>query len=77
MIISVLDRVEKMWKKEKMLVTSIFSFSYNVLKKLFSQTRQKVSLCENGSRGVIIHINGPGNRFPFILTIIISATVKI
>ena len=31
-----------------MLVTSIFSFSHNVLKRLLSQTRQKVSLCGNG-----------------------------
>ena len=37
-----------MWEKEKMLVSSIFSFPHNVLKKLLSQTCQKVSLCGNG-----------------------------
>ena len=36
-----------------MLVASIFSFSHNVLKRLLSQTRQKVSLCEN----VLIHFH--------------------
>ena len=30
------------------LVTSIFSFFHNILKRLLSQTRQKVSLCGNG-----------------------------
>ena len=35
-----------------MLVTSIFSFSHNVLKRLLSQTHQKVSLCWNGLRYV-------------------------
>ena len=48
MIISVFDSVENIAGKEKMLVTSIFSFSHNVLKRLLSQTRQKVSLCGNG-----------------------------
>ena len=40
---SVLGRVEntvgKLWEKEKMLVTSIFSFSHNVFKRLFFQGR--------------------------------------
>ena len=31
-----------------MLVSSIFSFSHNVFKRLVSQGRQKVSLCGNG-----------------------------
>ena len=48
MIISVFDREKTLWDKEKMLVTSIFSFSHHVLKRLLSQTRQKVSLCGNG-----------------------------
>ena len=49
MIISVFDSVENIvGKKGKMLVSSIFSFSHNVLKRLISQTRQKVSLCGNG-----------------------------
>ena len=37
----VLGRVEKLWEKEKMLVTSIFSFSHNVFKSLLLQG------CEN------------------------------
>ena len=35
------------WEQEKMLVTSIFSFSHNVFKSLVSKRRQKVS-CGNG-----------------------------
>ena len=35
-------------KKEKLLVTSNFSFSHSVFKRLVSQRRQKVSLCGNG-----------------------------
>ena len=34
-----------MWKKEKMLVTSIFSFSHNVFKRLHSQDRYRSELC--------------------------------
>ena len=37
-----------MWEKEKMLVTSIFSFSRNVFKSHVSKARQNVSLCGNG-----------------------------
>ena len=33
---------------EKLLVTSNFSFSHNVFKRLVSQGRQKASLCGNG-----------------------------
>ena len=41
--------VEKtLWKKEKLLVTSNFSFSHSVFKSLVPQGRQKVSLCGNG-----------------------------
>ena len=35
-------------EKEKLLVTSNFSFSHSVFKRLVSQGRQKVSLCGNG-----------------------------
>ena len=35
-------------KKEKLLVTSNFSFSHSVFKRLVSQGRQKASLCGNG-----------------------------
>ena len=38
----------KQWEKEKWLVTSNFSFSHSVFKRLVSQGRQKVSLCGNG-----------------------------
>ena len=37
-----------MWVKEKLLVTSNFSFSHSVFKRHVSQGRQKVSLCGNG-----------------------------
>ena len=37
-----------LWEKEKLLVTSNFSFSHSVFKSLVSQGRQKVSLCGNG-----------------------------
>ena len=41
-------RVENTVGKEKLLVTSNFSFSYSVFKRLVSQGRQKVLLCGNG-----------------------------
>ena len=34
-----------MWEKEKMLVTSIFSFSHNVFKSLLLQGPKKSELC--------------------------------
>ena len=37
-----------LWEKENLLVTSNFSFSHSVFKRLVSQGRQKVSLCGNG-----------------------------
>ena len=37
-----------LWEKEKLLVSSNFSFSHSVFKRLVSQGRQKVSLCGNG-----------------------------
>ena len=37
-----------MWEMEKLLVTSNFSFSHSVFKRLVSQGLQKVSLCGNG-----------------------------
>ena len=42
------DRYKTLWEKEKLLVTSNFSFSHSVFKKLVSQGRQKVSLYGNG-----------------------------
>ena len=40
-----------LWEKEKLLVTSNFSFSHSVFKRLVSQRRLKVSLCGNGLKG--------------------------
>ena len=48
MIISVFDRVENIVGKRENAYTSNFSFSHNVLKRLPSQRRQKVSVCGNG-----------------------------
>ena len=45
-----------MWEKEKLLVTSNFSFSHSVFKRLFSQGRQKVSLCGNGLMGSFLTV---------------------
>ena len=44
-----------MWEKEKLLVTSNFSFSNSVFKRLVSQRRQKVSLRGNGLKGLILY----------------------
>ena len=38
----------KHWEKEKLLITSNFSLSLSVFKRLFSQGHQKVSLSGNG-----------------------------
>ena len=48
MIISVFDRVENIVGNGEIACTSNFSFSYNVFKRLLSQTRQKVSLFGKG-----------------------------
>ena len=48
MIISVFDREENIVGKGEIACTSNFSFSYNVFKRLLSQTRQKESMCGNG-----------------------------
>ena len=45
-----------LWEKEKLLVTSNFSFSHSVFKRLVSQGRQKVSLCGNGLSGICENI---------------------
>ena len=41
-------RGKTLWEKEKLLITSNFSFSLSVFKRLVSQGCQKVSLCVNG-----------------------------
>ena len=43
--ISVFEMLETLWEKEKMLVTSIFSFSHNVFKSHLFQGCQKSGLC--------------------------------
>ena len=40
--------LKTLWEKEKLLVTSNFSFSHSVFKRLVSQECQKVSLCRKG-----------------------------
>ena len=41
-----LERIENiMWEMEKMLVTSIFSFSHNVFKRLVIQSHESLRLC--------------------------------
>ena len=46
-----------LWEKEKLLVTSNFSFSHSIFKRLVSQGRQTASLCGNGlkSKGILSH----------------------
>ena len=48
MIISVVDRVENIVGKGENTGYQHFLLSHNVLKRLLSQTREKVSLCESG-----------------------------
>ena len=47
-MIYVFSRAENIVGKEKMLVTSIFSFSYNVFKRPFPQECQKLGLYGKG-----------------------------
>ena len=42
-----LNGQKTLWVKEKLLITSNFSISHSVFKRLVSQGRQKVSLCGN------------------------------
>ena len=42
------DGLKTLWEKEKLLVTSNFSFSHSIFKRLVAQGRQKVPLCGNG-----------------------------
>ena len=59
MIVSVFDRVENIAGKREIACTSNFSFYHNVFKMLLSQTRQNVSLCGNGLKGIAKSID-PG-----------------
>ena len=40
--------LKTLWEKEKMLVTSIFSFSYDVFKRHFPVDHKKSGLCGKG-----------------------------
>ena len=57
-------------EKEKLLVTSNFSFSHSVFKRLVSQGRQKESLCGNGLKKEIIILAtlnfSSANAFSFV-----------
>ena len=48
----VIQTSRKHWEKEKLPITSNFSFSQSFLKRFVSKGRQKVSLCGNG---LILH----------------------
>ena len=56
-IMSVFDRVENIVGKGEIACTSNFSFSRNVFTRLLSQTRQKVSLCGNGFKGIADNVD--------------------
>ena len=45
---SYLNGLKTLWENGKLLITSNFSFSHSVFKRLVSQGRQKVSLSGNG-----------------------------
>ena len=45
---SVFERVEKLWEKDNVLVTNIFSVFYNTFKGSFYQGCLKFGLCGNG-----------------------------
>ena len=49
-------RRKTLWEKEKMLVTSIFYFSYNVFKSLPFQRCKKPGLCGKGLRSLEVRI---------------------
>ena len=42
------QKKKPLWEKEKMLVTSIFSFSHNVFKRLLFQHHLMLGLCGKG-----------------------------
>ena len=48
------NRQKTLWKKEKLLVTSNFSFSHCVFKRLVRQTRKEQGLFGNGLRGLFL-----------------------
>ena len=54
------NRYKTLWEKEKLLVTSNFSFSHSVFKRLVSQGRLKVLLCGNGLIGLLVCMRNKG-----------------
>ena len=42
------NELKTLWEKEKLLVTSNFSFSHSVFKRLVLQTRKNQGLSDNG-----------------------------
>ena len=48
---SALNRKKTLWEKEKLLVTSNFSFSHGVFKRLVLQTRKNQGLFGKGLKG--------------------------
>ena len=48
LIVVVIDRVENMVEKEKILVTTIFSFSYDVFKNFPFHGHLELELCHKG-----------------------------
>ena len=46
-----------LWEKEKLLVTSNFSFSHSAFKRLVSQGRKKVLLCGNELNCLSVHLS--------------------
>ena len=63
--------LETLWEKEKLIVTSNFSISLSVFKRLVSQGRQKASLCGNGltnlRKKTFENIVGKGENQHFLL----------
>ena len=55
MMISCLTMQKTLWEKEKMLVTSIFSFSHNIFRSLIYQGISNLGLCDKGLKVKIDH----------------------
>ena len=62
-----------LWEKEKLLVTSNFSFSHSVFKRLVSQGRQKVSLCGNGLTSICKRIIFVHDQAAFFFSFLLSS----
>ena len=60
-----LIRCKTLWEKEKMLVTSIFSLSYNIFKRFLFQDFQKPALCGKGLNCVHSVVKWGLHLYPF------------